>query len=70
MVTKKTWGGWFFSAVLRDRWSIRTDVLGAFVARLAVRPEEESGVIWNHRMAVEGKERLKDIQKATSGDSG
>jgi hypothetical protein len=70
VVTKKTWGGSFFSAVLGDTLSIKADALGAFVARLAVRPDEESGVILNHRMAVEGKEALEHVRKATSNSSG
>ena len=58
VVTKGTWGGWLFTALLSKNWTVRGDELGAFVAGLAVKPDEESGVIENARMAVEGREAL------------
>lgn len=70
VVTRGTWGGWLFTALLGDGWSIRAGELGAFVARLAVGKDGESGVILNARMAVEGRKALEDIRKGTSNGSG
>lgn len=65
VVTRGTWGGWFWKIVLGDNWSIGAGELGAFVAGLAV-SGGESGVIRNSRMAVEGREVLRDMQREVS----
>lgn len=59
-----------FTALLGDALSIKAGELGAFVARLAVTKDGESGVIPNAKMAVEGREVLGDIRKGASNGSG
>ena len=58
------WGGGLLRAAVGDAWTITAVELGVFVANLAVRPDEESGVIWNTRMAVEGKKAVAEMKGA------
>ena len=46
--------------------SIRVEELGAFVAGLAVRGEEEAGLIGHSRMAVKGGEELAAMKRGGS----
>lgn len=63
MVTKNLWGGGLLRAAVGDGWTVTAVELGVFVANLAVRPDEESGVIWNTRLAAEGKKAVAERKR-------
>lgn len=67
VLTKATCGAGPLRAVMGDNLSIRVEELGAFVAGLAVRGEEEPGLIGHARMAVKGQEELSAIRRGGSG---